>query len=250
MAQLPLILATKPTGKAGRWRISYLGALLTLIVVSACIALSLWQYRRGEQKQVMLASWEDDRSKPILFASALDQAKSGQVFVLVGRFLNEQQFLLDNQVHNGRLGYEVYTPFRLSSGLDVLLNRGWLAAPPKRDVLPDVTLPSGLVQVEARFYIRLGLPPLFGAVAEQDRWPIRLQRADLALMAALAELNLRTKGELHLLDGQVGTLNIRPPISGIQPEKHYAYAFQWASFATLALILFLVMGIRRRIRHH
>jgi surfeit locus 1 family protein len=38
--------------------------------------------------------------------------------------------------------------------------------------------------------------------------------------------------------------NWRPP--GLEPARHYAYAVQWWAFAVLALVLLIVLNLRRK----
>ena len=245
------IVAVKAALKAYRWQPSWRGTLLAALVIASCVALGHWQYRRAEQKIQLIHGWQAQLGQPALPASALPQGQSGQLFQLAGNFLPHRQFLLDNQVHLGRIGYEVYTPFRLAGGGHVLINRGWIAAPPRRTIRPDIALHPGAAPpssrlLQARLYQRQGLPPVFGAAAEVESWPIRIQRADLALMATLAELQLVVHAELHLSAYQPDALQVRPLLTGLQPERHQAYALQWASFAVLALVLWLVLSIKRR----
>src|SRR5690606_42085213 len=61
----------------------------------------------------------------------------------------ERQWLLDNRTYRGRVGYEVVSLFRLESGAGALLvNRGWIAAPARREMLPEVPVPQGLQRLE------------------------------------------------------------------------------------------------------
>ena len=124
------------------------GWALALAVAScvAFIALGNWQARRAEEKRALGAQLETNRI-------ALD-----------GTFLPDYTVFLDNKIRNHRAGYEVVTPLRVD-GDQVLVNRGWIEARPRRDVLPQVRTPAGQVHVEK-------------PVVSAENWN-QVQRADL-----------------------------------------------------------------------
>ena len=66
-----------------------------------------------------------------------------------GQFDTERQFLLDNIILDGRYGYYVVTPLRLSDDNDVLLvNRGWIE---KAGDKTDDGVAMARLQVETAF---------------------------------------------------------------------------------------------------
>ena len=101
---------------------------LAAAACAAGIALGNWQARRADEKRALAAHV--------------------QRIAVVGEFLPERTVLLDNKVRNHRAGYEVVAPLRLADGIHVLVNRGWIEAPPRRDQLPEVLTPPGRVRVE------------------------------------------------------------------------------------------------------
>jgi len=158
-----------------------------------------------------------------------------------GEFLPERTVLLDNKVRNHRAGYEVVTPLRLGEGIHILVNRGWVAAPPTRDQLPEVVTPRGPVRVEG-----IVLPRLPRALKLGDPGTGRV-RQSLELKAFAVETGLPLQAfviEQHrgIADG---LLREWPrPDAGI--EKHQSYSFQWYSLAGLALVLGVVFSFRKR----
>src|ERR687889_432977 len=86
---------------------------LAAAACAAGIALGNWQSRRADEKHAL--------------------AEHVQRIAVAGEFLPERTVLLDNKLRGGRPGYEVVTPLRLAEGIHVLVNRGWIAAPPRRD---------------------------------------------------------------------------------------------------------------------
>src|SRR5574341_1242993 len=108
------------------------------IAHAAGIALGNWQTRRASEKLALAAQQ--------------------QRIVVHGEFMPQHTVLLDNKVRHARAGYEVVTPLRLAQGIHVLVNRGWIEAPPRREELPAVPTPSGRVRVEGVMRERLPQP--------------------------------------------------------------------------------------------
>ena len=194
---------------------------LAAAACAAGIALGNWQARRADEKRAL--------------------ADNVQRIAVHGEFLPERTVLLDNKVRNHRAGYEVVTPLRLGEGIHILVNRGWVAAPPRRDQLPEVVTPRGPVRVEGIVLARLPRALELG-----DPGTGRV-RQSLELKAFAVETGLPLQAfviEQHrgIADG---LLREWPrPDAGI--EKHQSYSFQWYSLAGLALVLGIVFSFRKR----
>src|SRR5262245_35357777 len=111
---------------------------LAAAACAAGIALGNWQAHRAEDKRALGARL--------------------QRIVVHGEFLPERTLLLDNKVRQHHVGYEVVTPLRLAEGIHVLVNRGWIAAPPRREQLPELQTPKGRVRIEGVMLERLPQP--------------------------------------------------------------------------------------------
>jgi len=114
-----------PAGYSFRPRLWSLA--LAAAACAAGIALGNWQARRAEEKRAL--------------------AENVQQIAVHGEFLPERTVFLDNKVRNHRAGYEVVTPLRLGEGIHILVNRGWIEAPARREQLPEVVTPRGPVRV-------------------------------------------------------------------------------------------------------
>ena len=123
--------------------------MLTVFAVSLFSLLSWWQYQRGQLKADIIARQGDvSQSTTAVNDSGIIPAH-GQRVRLRGHWLAEQQYLLDNQIHQQQVGVQVITPLVLSgSGHLMLVNRGWIAASLDRSQLPELgQLPIGPVQL-------------------------------------------------------------------------------------------------------
>ena len=194
---------------------------LAAAACAAGIALGNWQARRADDKRAL--------------------AENVQNIAVHGVFLPERTVFLDNKVRHHRAGYEVVTPLRLGEGIHVLVNRGWIEAPPRRDQLPQVVTPQGPVRVEGLMLPHLARPmkvgePQKGAVRQSVELKEFAAETGLALQAFVIEQH---RG---IADG---LLREWPkPDAGI--EKHQAYSFQWYSLAALAAVLGVVLCFRKR----
>ena len=218
-------------------------AAAALLACAAFVALGQWQSRRAEEKKLLGAEIERARgvapleipAVPVPAASVANKRVSAR-----GEFEPRHLLLLDNKQRHGRVGYEVLMPLRLQgSNTHVLVNRGWIAAPARREDLPQVRIPAGAVRIEGRALERLPRPLYAGRAQGKVRQSIEL--ADFA-----AETRLRVQPfflEQHSpLDD--GLLREWPrPDAGI--DKHRSYALQWYSLAALAAALGLVFSFRR-----
>jgi surfeit locus 1 family protein len=216
------------------------------LATAACVAFVLlgnWQARRAEEKRALGEAFDRAlRSPPIALAPGADAR--GLVHWQVsarGRFAADHTVFLDNKLRRGRPGYEVLTPLRLAdSDSHVLVNRGWVAAPASRASVPEVRTPAGELEIGGIALVRLP------HALETGVAPKGVVRQNLDIGAFAAETKLRLEPiviEQHT-ETQDGLSRDWPrPDFGI--EKHESYALQWYSFAALAIVLVIVLSMRR-----
>ena len=115
--------------------------VFTLVLVPLMFGLGLWQLQRAEEKAALATSWEQRQSQsPVPLQQVWDEPASALAYapvIMSGQFEQDRYFLLDNRIHDGRVGYEVLGILQLDGGdRRVLVNRGWIAGDPARLVLP------------------------------------------------------------------------------------------------------------------
>jgi surfeit locus 1 family protein len=184
----------------------------------------------------MLGNWQTRRADEKRALGAQLQSVS-----VTGTFLPKYSVMLDNKLRHGKAGYEVITPLRLAGGdLHVLVNRGWVQAPPTRDALPEVRTPSGEVRIEGIAIERL---PRLLNVEKNEKGRVR-QSLELQAFSAETGLRLQPRFIEQHSPADDGLLREWPrPDTGVQ--MHESYALQWYSFAALALILAVVFSFRK-----
>ncbi len=232
-----------------RWRFRWPGWVVTLAavaVIAVCVTAGNWQTRRAAYKESLAAQLDQRGAAPVLPLGATKVDAQDVAFRRVavrGVYVPEKGILLDNRVLNGRVGYEVLTPLRIDGGnLHVLVNRGWVAAPPTRAELPKVATPPGVQTVEGVAV----LPPerVFelgdGAPAGAVWQHLLLERYERWSGLTLQPILVQQTGDAA--DGLAREW--ARPDTGVQ--KHRGYAMQWYIFATLTLILYVSLNLRRR----
>ena len=195
--------------------------MLAAAACAAGVALGNWQAGRADQKR--------------------ERAAQREMVALRGVFLPQHTVLLDNKIRQGRVGYEVITPLRLADdAMHVLVNRGWIEAPPRREHVPQPFTPPGEVRIEGIALERL---PQALALEEDPDARVR-QNLDVAAFARRTGLELQPRViEQHSFVAD-GLLRDWPrPDAGV--EKHEMYALQWYSLAALAVALVIALSIRR-----
>jgi len=227
--------------------------LLTLVTVPLLLALGQWQLDRAGEKQDAHAQFVQRRAAPVLspdtrnpetWNAALIQHRRMDVR---GSYDTGAQFLLDNQVHEGVAGYLVYTPLLLEGQeVRLLINRGWVAGGPDRNVPPLLETPPGVVSLSGV----AALPPSpgikLGENVPENIAPdlVRLQRVEMGQMARKFDGKLLPY-ELRLDPGVDGGFlrQWREPGSG--HERNLGYAFQWFAMAVVVALLYLGLNLHR-----
>ena len=67
-----------------------------------------------------------------------------------GIFDGSKQILIDNQIHNGKVGYKIFTPFKFDDNQIVLIDRGWIAQGQSRSDLPQIYIAEKKSRINAR----------------------------------------------------------------------------------------------------
>lgn len=214
---------------------------LTVVTLPALVTLlwlGTWQLQRLEWKNNLISSFEA-RS----MAAAIDLPVSGDVtpemefrrLSLTGTFDHSKEVFLTGRTYEGNAGFHVVTPFTLTDGRIVLINRGWVSESYREPEKRTFSLVEGETTVAAI----LRLPGQKGYfVPENDPeggfWftlvPQQIN-AHLGLAAPAQDAfyadALRTSDVVTLPIAAKTELNLR--------NSHLSYAFTWYGIA-LALI--------------
>ena len=209
--------------------------------VGILASLGAWQTHRGYEKRAQFEAFARAEGPTMPYGAEGGQARYAHVR-LEGRYDPLHQVLLDNMTHDGRVGYRVLTPLRTSLGL-VLVDRGWMAAPARREELPDLPVTAEVRVVTGRID---DLPRAGIELKTSDGvgWPRRLSYPDLSALRRIYAAPVAPS--IILLDAAApdGFLRDWRP-GGLPPERHFGYAVQWYGLSLALLVLFLVANFRK-----
>jgi surfeit locus 1 family protein len=230
-------------------------AIAAVALIALTARLGWWQLDRAAQKLAVESAMQARHDLPTLDASALartaDQATQQyhRAVRLVGRWDGAHTLYLENRTHHGQAGFIVLTPFVLTDGSAVAVQRGWLPRDRvDRTRVQAPSLPDGPQALDGR----IAAPPsrlydFDGAVSGAIR-----QNVDLSAWAQETGLALRPLSVLQTASPVADGLQRDWPQPAADVHKHYGYAFQWFALSALTLILYVWFQIirprRRRAR--
>ena len=240
-----------------RWSATWPMTLLTLAALLLFVNLGRWQWHRAQHQQALAADFgAGGQSVADLGARATSELPRYAQLRLQGSYDGEHQFLLDNMSHDGRPGYEVLTPLRLTDGRTIVVNRGWVPLTASRSQLPQVALDSaapGTPPTPQTPVGRLDDLPVAGIAlghvppAADAPWPKLTSFPTMADLSAALGQPLQSRQLLLDPDQPLGYVRDWHP-SGLGPARHLSYAIQWWAFGALALGLYGYLNWRRNAR--
>ncbi|MDP3560596.1 MAG: SURF1 family protein [Legionellaceae bacterium] len=220
--------------------------LLTCITVALFVRLGLWQLERADEKKQLLTLFQHQSNQPPIAWDAQDNLpKQYQLLKVKGHFL-PTTLLLDNQHYQHQFGYDVLSPFILSDGSVVLIDRGWIKAEQQRTHLPKIEVPAEEIQLTGSVYYPSTKHWLLGPALEE-------KRATMAIVE-LVDVSLIS----HFLHKSVYPFIIRLnpaeahgyvrewAIVSMPPTRHYGYAVQWFAIAGVIIILFIGLNLKKK----
>ncbi len=226
---------------------SWLMTLLTAVLMVAFVMLGRWQWHRGAAKEAVWEEYQRDTSAVMLTARTFDTAERFSRAGVEGHFDGAHQVLLDNISHAGQPGYEVLTPFLLTDGSRVWVNRGWVAFTGYRAKLPDISLNDTSTQRITGRVADLPSPGLASGRAPpttDSKWPKLTSFPTHDELEGV--LGAKIARHILLLDPKAPDGYVRewtPP--GLPPDRHFSYAIQWWGFAVVALVLYFGLNFRK-----
>jgi surfeit locus 1 family protein len=223
--------------------------LLFLLLLPLLIKLGIWQLHRGAYKQRIIDNFNArGQEAPLSFnkVSSMDpQTIEYYRVILKGTYENRYLFLLDNQIQNHQVGYDVIVPFVVKGEPSkvVLVNRGWVPHGMDRANLPVIKPVFGEQEIRGTIRIPAAKPFLLSHQAGSLAWPrvieaIELDKIGKSIPMLMPFVVLLAPDQSH------GFVRAWAPVQ-VSPQKHYAYAFQWFALALTLVIIYLASNIRR-----
>lgn len=231
--------------KIQNWKL----ALLAFLFIGIFTSLGIWQVNRAAEKKILLKSFADRAKHSPLTAAMMSQSGDWRFYPvsLEGRFDNAHTLLLDNKVYEGKIGYQVYTPF-YAQGLSqpILVDRGFIPIGKSRKELPQIKTIADKTVITGM----LNLPPkyvAFGQITDSKTitWPLRVEYINLAELTPLLGFPIYPY-LLNLSPDSPAAYEVKWQIVVMSPDKHMGYAVQWFAFALTLLILFVALNRQKK----
>ena len=219
----------------------------TIIVCVLGVLLGNWQTRRAAEKEQIAQQILEQAQKPsvLVHANQLNAVMPFQRVRLRGQFVEQWPLYVDNRTMNGKVGLVALMPFQISgSSTMVLVARGWFQRDARdRTKIPKLEIPEGEIEIEGAVRqhldrsMQLGQDDMLvpGAIVQN----VSSQAVASSLKASMPDWIL----EQNSAQGSGLQRDWSAPSSGA--DKHRAYAFQWYGLSLMALVFFVVTGIRR-----
>lgn len=220
--------------------------LVTVVFVIIFIELGKWQLTRADEKNTRHELLELYAKQPaVTLPSTLVRLEDFQYreVEVQGEFISEHTIFLDNKTHQGRAGYHVISPLKiLNSEMLVVINRGWIATGNDRLVLPHVSEINGIVKISGLVVApELRALKLTEMVTEGKVWDqFNLRRYQEVTGKEIQPLMVLQRNQME--DSLIRNWD-RP---GSGAEKNLGYAVQWFLLAATAIIIFLVLNVKRK----
>jgi surfeit locus 1 family protein len=222
--------------------------LLTIVLIGLLISLGRWQLRRADEKRALFDAFAAGTDATQLIGQDTPAVRRYQHVEAEGHYDQSRQVLIDNMVDSGRAGYFVITPFALSGGGWLLVNRGWVPLGSSRAERPAIPVADNERRLRGRADnmpspgIRMGtkapLAPPYPVVAG---FPSHAEIAQL-----LHESSWTQATDLVLLDSGEPDGYVRHwSAPGFPPLRHIGYAVQWFALALTLLVIYIVTNTRR-----
>ena len=211
-------------------------ASFSIFFVIVFVFLGVWQIERAAHKEGLLQAFNAEQESPPIRLTSQSPDWS-RVFV-DGIFDSSRQILIDNQIHKGKVGYKIFTPFRFDDNKIVLVDRGWVAQGQSRSDLPQLNI----LEKKSRIIATVTSPEqgvLAGSELLTNEWPrVSQTKAVEVIASAFKEPILDIVLVLDPGSSQITEfIQIKP--FAITPVKHYGYAMQWFTMSIVLLGMFL-----------
>lgn len=214
--------------------------LAVVVFASACLMLlAPWQLRRADERDARNTAIEQSFASPPTPVGRLlapDQEPGPDTewrqVLMTGRFRAEGEAVVRLRTVLGEPAYEVLTPFELSEGGTLIVNRGFVRPVEGTRVPAYEPPPAGVVTTIGR--ARADESDGRDRPAFDEDGHRQVYVADSRLVAQAAGITAR-RGYYQLLADQPGVLGALP-LPELTSGPYFSYALQWAAFGIMAIL--------------
>lgn len=210
--------------------------IFVCLAVGLCLLLSLWQWQRAQDAKLRYQSYLNRaaQAETVLSSKAVYDFQQVKTTGHIKRL-----FLLDNQVHDGIVGWHVLAWLDTESG-PVLVNLGWQPArksEPKLTDFPDPIPISGLAKRPETGF-------MLGDALADPAWPGIMQQIDITLLRQTFGTEL-APFVIYVRQAYGELIPIKPVPENKYP-MHMGYVVQWLLIGLAGMIIFIFASRRNR----
>ena len=239
-----------------RFRPTLWPTLFSVPAIIMMIGLCIWQVQRLHWKEGLIAERESRvAAEPVALPppdgqpGGVDPASMEYRRVrLEGTFLHDKELFLGARSMNGNVGYQVLTPFELTGGGIVLIDRGWVPVERKAPESRAEGQLAGTQTLEGVVRLAHGQ-----AWMQPDNEPAHNMWffVDLPAMVAASGVDLRT--DLYVDAGPAENPG-KYPVGGQTrielPNDHLQYAITWGLLAAALAVIYVLYHLKLERERH
>ena len=225
----------------------YIPASLIVATLALLISLGFWQLDRADEKRAIEDKIAIANSANVELVVSTELLKDKEYYHvrLQGSYVDDKQFIYDNQIVDQISGYYVLTPFVLNGdSKTVLINRGFIAWNGRRDKLADIDVEGEITEVKVQISKPVKRMEL-KAVEITAEFPVLIQAIDLDVMSAIASLDFISVVGLLSPEYENGFVRQWEPYTG-SIERHVGYAIQWFLMAFVLAFIGIRLALKQR----
>lgn len=233
-----------------RFQPTLAATLVALPALLVLLGLGVWQLQRLAWKESLIAERTAALAAPAVELPANAEARGDLEFHIVrvsGRFLHDHELHVGSKTWKGRVGFHIVTPFELTDGRVVLVDRGWVPPALRASAARKADRPEGLLSLEA---ILRGagwkgsswFQPENDPAANYWLW---IDSAAMLAQAGVSPDRAITGFYLQLVGpSEDGGYPARPaPVVELRND-HLQYAITWFALAGVLLVIYLLFHLR------
>ena len=225
----------------------FMQAFLIVATLALLISLGFWQLDRADEKRAIEDQIASANSGDVEIVASTEFLKEKEYYHvrLQGSYIDDKQFIYDNQIVDQISGYYVLTPLVLKGDSKaVLINRGFIPWNGRRDKLADIDIAGKLTEVKVQISKPVKRMELEASELTGD-FPVLIQALDLDEMSAIASLDFASVIGLLSPESDNGFVRQWEPYTG-SIERHIGYAIQWFLMALVLAFIGIRLALKQR----
>jgi cytochrome oxidase assembly protein ShyY1 len=225
--------------------------LLVFAFAASCFnILSPWQFGRNAEQsasdsalQASFTGTPEPLDQVLPHNAAPDSKTEWHVITVTGTYLGADEVVARLRTVQGEAAFEVLTPFRLTDGTVMLIDRGFLKPDSRSAVPPYAAPPTGVVSLVTRARQDEVDPKNRKAFADPATAD-KLQSYVVSSQVVGQASNLAIRpGYFQLDTNQPGVLTALP-LPQVDSGPYLSYALQWIAFGIMAILGWLYFTVR------